>query len=82
MKLSKKLLYSAMVLTMLTGATLAPVAQIATGGMVVKAEDTRTPTITQPAITTVNIFKLQGADFSSKPNGITNENGALIDIAN
>ncbi|HEP1427220.1 TPA: SpaH/EbpB family LPXTG-anchored major pilin [Streptococcus pyogenes] len=81
MKLSKKLLYSAMVLTMLTGATLAPVAQIATGGMVVKAEDTRTPTITQPAITTVNIFKLQGADFSSKPNGITNENGALIDIA-
>ena len=63
MAITKKSLYSVMALTMLTGATIAPVAQTVTGGVVVKAEDTRMPTITQPAITTVNIFKLQGADF-------------------
>ncbi|HEP1954121.1 TPA: SpaH/EbpB family LPXTG-anchored major pilin [Streptococcus pyogenes] len=79
MKLSKKLLYSAMAFTMLTSATVAPVAQIVTGEIVVKAEDSRQITTEQPKETTVNIFKLQGADFSKIPTeGLTNANGSAM----
>lgn len=80
MKLSRKTLYSALVLTMLTSASIAPVAQIVTGEIVVKAEDSRQITTEQPKETTVNIFKLQGADFSTHPEGITNKNGELLEI--
>ncbi|HES1973316.1 TPA: SpaH/EbpB family LPXTG-anchored major pilin [Streptococcus pyogenes] len=80
MKLSKKLLYSAVVLATVAGSTVSPVAQFATSGIVVRAEDTRVPSQTQPDKTTVNIYKLQGADFSKQPEGIKNENGEPIDI--
>ncbi|HHJ9974796.1 TPA: hypothetical protein ACQN64_001406, partial [Streptococcus pyogenes] len=80
MKLSKKLLYSAVVLATVAGPTVSPVAQFATSGIVVRAEDTRVPSQTQPDKTTVNIYKLQGADFSKQPEGIKNENGEPIDI--
>ncbi|HER5752646.1 SpaH/EbpB family LPXTG-anchored major pilin [Streptococcus pyogenes] len=81
MRLSKKLLYSAMALTMLTGATIAPVAQIASGN-VVRAEvvDNRETYATPQETTKVNIYKLQGADFSNHPDGVPNKDGAPQDL--
>ncbi|VTT18939.1 cell wall surface anchor family protein [Streptococcus dysgalactiae subsp. equisimilis] len=76
MKLSKKLLYSAVVLATVAGPTVGPVAQFATSGIVVRAEETRKVFKKIPNKTTVNIYKLQGADFSKvNKDGVLNENG-------
>ncbi|MCC9862800.1 hypothetical protein HK159_00215, partial [Streptococcus agalactiae] len=55
MKLSKKLLFSAAVLTIVAGSTVAPVAQFATGMSIVRAAEVSQA---RPAKTTVNIYKL------------------------
>lgn len=72
MKLSKKLLYSVAVLTMVAGSTIGPVTQLAT----IRAEEIRKVFKEIPKQTTVNIYKLQGADFSKvNKDGVLNENG-------
>ncbi len=67
MKLSKKLLYSVAVLTMVAGSTVEPVAQFAIGMSVVRAAEVSRE---RPATTTVNIYKLVGDSFSED---ITNQ---------
>ncbi|HER9403186.1 TPA: hypothetical protein VM319_001712, partial [Streptococcus pyogenes] len=80
MKLSKKLLYSAMAFTMLTSATVAPVAQI------IPSSTVRAETVgTIPQKTTVKIYKLQADNYTDavlKDNGLRNENGDVIDFKN
>lgn len=79
-KLSKKLLYSAMAFTMLTSATVAPVAQIIRSSTV-RAETLQDRTQkTIPEATEVVITKLQADDYNDdvKPNGKANENGLPI----
>ncbi|HEP1276043.1 TPA: SpaH/EbpB family LPXTG-anchored major pilin [Streptococcus pyogenes] len=81
MKLSKKLLYSAVVLATVVGPTVGPVAKFATGMGAVRAEETVLATRTvkgQPETTKVIITKLQADEYNEdvlKNNGITNENG-------
>ncbi|MBM6540645.1 Cell wall surface anchor family protein [Streptococcus dysgalactiae subsp. equisimilis] len=78
MKLSKKLLYSAVVLATVAGPTVGPVAQFATSGLVVRAAEVSQE---RPATTTVNIYKLVGDSFSEeivKNNGIENKDGASL----
>ncbi|HGI7434929.1 TPA: SpaH/EbpB family LPXTG-anchored major pilin [Streptococcus pyogenes] len=80
MKLSKKLLYSAMAFTMLTSATVALVAQI------IPSSTVRAETVgTIPQKTTVKIYKLQADNYTDavlKDNGLRNENGDVIDFKN
>ncbi|EOT4861663.1 TPA: SpaH/EbpB family LPXTG-anchored major pilin [Streptococcus pyogenes] len=82
MRLSKKLLYSAAVLAMVAGPTVGPVAKFVTGMGAVRAEvvDNRVTYPTPQEKTKVNIYKLQGADFSNNPNGVPNKDGALQDL--
>ncbi|MSU86732.1 SpaH/EbpB family LPXTG-anchored major pilin [Streptococcus dysgalactiae] len=78
MKLSKKLLYSAMAFTMLTSATVAPVAQIIPSSTV-RAEVKSQPT--RPETTTVNIYKLQADSYNIEivnSNGIANKDGEAL----
>lgn len=78
MKLSKKLLYSVAVLTMVAGSTVEPVAQFAIGMSVVRAAEVSRE---RPATTTVNIYKLVGDSFSediTNNNGIENKDGASL----
>lgn len=75
MKLSKKLLYSAMAFTMLTSAIVVPVAQI------IPSSTVRAETVaTRPQKTTVNVYKLQAKDYAEnlKWDGIPNENGEKL----
>lgn len=75
MAFTKKSLYSAMALAMLTGAVIAPVTQI-TPNSVVRAETVAT----RPQKTTVNVYKLQAKDYAEnlKWDGIPNENGEKL----
>ncbi|VTS77239.1 SpaH/EbpB family LPXTG-anchored major pilin [Streptococcus dysgalactiae] len=82
MKLSKKLLYSAVVLATVAGPTVSPVAQFATSGIVVRAEDTlqsRTSSVV-PSKTDIIITKLQADDYNDeiKPDGKKNPDGLPI----
>ncbi|MFA1345671.1 SpaH/EbpB family LPXTG-anchored major pilin [Streptococcus dysgalactiae] len=81
MKLSKKLLYSAVVLAMVAGPTVSPVAQFATGMSVVRAKDVRQVVTDIPTKTTVNVFKLVSEAYKDdviKAGGIVNRDGAVI----
>lgn len=81
MKLSKKLLYSAVVLATVAGPTVSPVAQFATGMSVVRAEDERQVVTDIPTKTTVNVFKLVSEAYKEdviKAGGIVNRDGAVI----
>lgn len=78
MKLSKKLLFSAAVLTMVAGSTVEPVAQFATGMSIVRAAEVSQE---RPAKTTVNIYKLQADSYKSEitsNGGIENKDGEVI----
>ncbi|MEC4577447.1 SpaH/EbpB family LPXTG-anchored major pilin [Streptococcus dysgalactiae] len=78
MKLSRKTLYSAMAFTMLTSATVAPVAQIIPSSTV-RAEVKSQPT--RPDTTTVNIYKLQADSYNDQitaNNGIQNVDGEKL----
>ncbi|MGN2340376.1 SpaH/EbpB family LPXTG-anchored major pilin [Streptococcus dysgalactiae] len=78
MKLSRKTLYSAMAFTMLTSATVAPVAQIIPSSTV-RAEVKSQPT--RPDTTTVNIYKLQADSYKDQitaNNGIQNVDGEKL----
>ncbi|HEP1529314.1 TPA: SpaH/EbpB family LPXTG-anchored major pilin [Streptococcus pyogenes] len=78
MRLSKKMLYSAMALTMMTSATVAPVAQIIPSSTV-RAEVKSQPT--RPETTTVNIYKLQADSYNIEivnSNGIANKDGEAL----
>lgn len=78
MKLSRKTLYSAMAFTMLTSATVAPVAQIIPSSTV-RAEVKSQPT--RPETTTVNIYKLQADSYNIEivnSNGIANKDGEAL----
>ncbi|WP_165737610.1 SpaH/EbpB family LPXTG-anchored major pilin [Streptococcus dysgalactiae] len=79
MKLSKKLLYSAVVLATVAGPTVSPVAQFATGMSVVRAAEVSKE---RPATTTVNIFKLQADSYNQNivdGDGIPNKDGEVVD---
>ncbi|OBY99595.1 fimbrial protein [Streptococcus dysgalactiae subsp. equisimilis] len=81
MKLSKKLLYSAVVLATVAGPTVSTVAQFATGMSVVRAEDVRQVVTDIPTKTTVNVFKLVSEAYKEdviKAGGIENKDGAII----
>lgn len=81
MKLSKKLLYSAVVLATVAGPTVSPVAQFATGMSVVRAKDVRQVVTDIPTKTTVNVFKLVSEAYKDdviKAGGIVNRDGAVI----
>lgn len=78
MKLSRKTLYSALVLTMLTSASIVPVAQIIPSSTV-RAEVKSQPT--RPETTTVNIYKLQADSYNIEivnSNGIANKDGEAL----
>lgn len=78
MAITKKSLYSVMALTMLTGVTIAPVAQL-TSRNVVRAEVKSQPT--RPDTTTVNIYKLQADSYNTEivnGNGIANKDGETL----
>ncbi|MFB1291252.1 SpaH/EbpB family LPXTG-anchored major pilin [Streptococcus pyogenes] len=78
MRLSKKLLYSAMAFTMLTSAIVVPVAQIIPSSTV-RAE----AIATIPEKTTVKIYKLQADNYTDevlKNDGLRNENGSEVEI--
>lgn len=78
MKLSKKLLFSAAVLTIVAGSTVEPVAQFATGMSIVRAAEVSQE---RPAKTTVNIYKLQADSYKSEitsNGGIENKDGEVI----
>lgn len=78
MKLSKKLLFSAAVLTMVAGSTVEPVAQFATGMSIVRVAEVSQE---RPAKTTVNIYKLQADSYKSEitsNGGIENKDGEVI----
>ncbi|HEP1271321.1 SpaH/EbpB family LPXTG-anchored major pilin [Streptococcus pyogenes] len=81
MKLSKKLLYSAVVLATVVGPTVGSVAKFATGMGAVRADESvlaRRTVKVQPETTKVIITKLQADEYNEdvlKSNGITNENG-------
>ncbi|HEP1463891.1 SpaH/EbpB family LPXTG-anchored major pilin [Streptococcus pyogenes] len=82
MAFTKKSLYSAMALAMLTGAVIAPVTQI-TPNSVVRAEVKSQPT--RPETTTVNIYKLQADSYTDQitaNNGIQNIDGEKVTYAN
>lgn len=81
MKLSKKLLYSAVVLATVAGPTVSPVAQFATGMSVVRAKDVRQVVTDIPTKTTVNVFKLVSEAYKDdviKAGGIENKDGSII----
>ncbi len=83
MKLSKKLLYSAVVLATVAGPTVSPVAQFATGMSVVRAEDVRQVVMDIPTKTTVNVFKLVSEGYKEnvvRDGGIENKEGAVISL--
>lgn len=72
------MLYSAMALTMMTSATVAPVAQIIPSSTV-RAEVKSQPT--RPETTTVNIYKLQADSYNIEivnSNGIANKDGEAL----